>query len=213
MHDQRKTNYAETLDYVPTPQWASRAFAYYAGMDTLLEGASVLEPGVGGVHMAEVFAPLSKRYVGHDLKDYGRYQGELNLGDFLKNDYGDGSFDWCITNPPFTLGDAFFREMMRIASVGVVLHIRTTWLNGVNRYNDVFSQHLPEFAFIHAKNVSATQGMVIRRGSNQFNHVRLVWRKGVKPSFTKLHWLPADSQDRFEDMKDYDAVHAPAKSA
>lgn len=198
MHDQRKTSYAETLDFVPTPPWATRAFLATGVVN--LRGRTVLEPCVGRGHMAEVLTEAGAHVAAADIRDYG-YPG-TEVVDYLARP--PRPVEWVVTNPPFALANEFFQKAYEEAECGVVFHIRTTWLTGVGRWNDIFSKGLLTTVVMHAKNVSATQNRVIRRGSNQFNHSWLVFDKRVPPSpDARFTMIPAAAQDQHERPDDY----------
>lgn len=200
MHDQRRTSYAETLDFVPTPPWATRAF-----IDVWrepLDGLTVMEPCVGRGDLARVLEDSGARMVAQDIKDYG-YPGTVvadYTAPFGRTDLG---VDWTITNPPFALAEQFFDRAYRDSRRGVVFHIRTGWLNGVGRWDRIFSRGLLTGIVMHAKNVSATQGATIRSGSNQFNHSWLVFDKRNVGRSIDFRFIPADAQARFERDGDY----------
>lgn len=199
----RNQAYEETLDFIPTPPWATRAFLAVSQIRYEIEGAEVLECACGMGHISEVLKEAGAVVTSTDLVDRG-YPDTVE-GDFLKNDWPDGSFDWVITNPPYALSDDFVREMWRLARVGVVLHVRTGWLTGVKRHRDLLSVLPVSHVYMHAKNVPATQNKVIRRGSNNFNHSWVVWRKSRSHLLpTTLSFIPVDSQDKYERAEDYD---------
>lgn len=200
MHDQRKTSYAETMDFVPTPPWATRAFLS-TFPEVQINGSDVLEPGVGRGDLARVLQEAGARVTGLDIVDRG-FPNTI-VADY--NSYEPPvSFEWVVMNPPFTFGESFLRNAMRHSTKGVVLHIRTTWLNGVGRWNEFFQPgHLTDVV-MHAKNVSATQSKVIRRGSNQFNHSWLVFEKAKRGRPIGFRFIPADAQDTYERATDYD---------
>jgi hypothetical protein len=196
----RNVDYQDGRDYIPTPPWATRAFLAVSGIKICRK--TVLEPACGAGHMSKEMTAHGAIVTSMDLVDRG-FPGAITE-DFLSNSFGDGTFDWVITNPPFALADSFFPEMWRLARVGVVLHIRTGWLNGARRHERILSRIPPSEVYMHAKNVSATQNRVIRRGSNVFNHSWVVWHKDFTTPDTLLRFIPPDSQTRFERPEDYE---------
>src|SRR5262245_14564477 len=93
---------ADSLDYFPTPPWATRAlvehvFPALGIRPSDLAGMDALEPACGEGHMAEPLAEYFGRVIATDLHDYG--YGEAPV-DFL-DESTKLDADWIITNPPF----------------------------------------------------------------------------------------------------------------
>lgn len=197
----RKTNYSESLDFIPTPPWATRAFLTVSGLGDEIKGKSVLEPCCGAGHISEVLKEFGAVVTSSDLHDRG-YPSTLEV-DFLNNNFSDEQFDWAITNPPYAISDQFLAEMWRVSKFGCVMHVRTGWMTGVKRHRDFLSKYPISHLYIHAKNVSATQNKVIRRGSNNFNHSWIVWLKDWQGPKV-FDFIPYDSQQKFEKLEEYD---------
>jgi hypothetical protein len=143
----RRVEPADSLDYFPTPPWATRALveAVLRPLGLWRRDALVWEPAAGEGHMARPLAEYFDRVVASDIHDYG-------LGDpvfdFLalepgRNaappDFLEGSPDWIITNPPF--GPAADPRVVRFtlaalahARAGVAMFARVQVLEGGDRY-------------------------------------------------------------------------------
>lgn len=205
MKNVRNTDYETTLDFIPTPPWATRAFLSTADLD--LRGLTVLEPCVGRGDLAQVLVDAGATVEASDIRDYG--WPDTEVVDYLQRPARP--VDWVITNPPFTLAEEFLHKAYAEARRGVVLHIRTAWLNGVGRWERVFSRGMLSEVLVHTKNVSATQGRTIRTGSNQINHSWFVFDKSrVRPDASggrtvaaRLSLIPADAQRTHEREGDY----------
>ena len=131
-----RTEAPESLDYFPTPPWASRAFLpILQELDPELDTATVWEPACGEGHMAAVLREAAPRVMQSDVFDYG---GNL-VEDFLAaRDLGRGAFlpvDWVVTNPPFKAAADFAEIGLQLACRGVALLVRTAWLEGGDRFD------------------------------------------------------------------------------
>ena len=120
-----------SLDYFPTPPWATRALIERAFPQASLSmPTSVWEPACGEGHMAEVLTDYAATVIASDIFDYG-------YGDVLDffNVTDPPGVDWIITNPPFEKkAEAFVLRALELAPVGVAMLVRLQWLEGVGRY-------------------------------------------------------------------------------
>ena len=72
----------------------------------------------------------------------------------------DRDVDWIITNPPFKLAEGFALRALEIARVGVCLLLRTNWLEGKDRYENLFSRYPPAFVAQFVERVTMTEGRI-----------------------------------------------------
>ena len=94
----------DSLDYFPTPPWASRALVEHVlGAKSQLRRQTCLEPACGSGHMSKVLAEYFQEVKSSDIHNYG--YGDI--ADYLKKPLETSSFDWVITNPPFRLAEEF----------------------------------------------------------------------------------------------------------
>ena len=131
----------DALDCFPTPPWATRALFRLLlpaiGADTI---GIAWEPACGEGHMAEVVAEFARgQVVASDIFDYGYGQAPI---DFV-NDEPLARPEWIITNPPFNLACEFTLHALDLASAGVAMLCRTTWIEGRGRYEKLFRDRPP----------------------------------------------------------------------
>jgi hypothetical protein len=129
----------DSLDFFPTPPWATRALCeYLCEVDPLLETKRVWEPACGEGHMLRPLAEYFELVYGSDIAPYGfgAVRDFLFPGD-------EPTFDWIITNPPFRLGEQFVQTMIERAREGAAVLVRTSFLEGIGRYRGLFSQFKP----------------------------------------------------------------------
>jgi hypothetical protein len=212
---------ADSLDFFPTPPWATRALIEHVlpRLDVVPAEYSAWEPACGEGHIAEVLAEYFPKVGASDIHDYG-YGAAY---DFLCDD-GWRRHDWIITNPPF--GDkteAFVLKALREAAYGVAMFVRLQWLETVGRYETIFRKHPPTMIAFFAERVPLCKGRWNPAGDTATAYVWLVWSRyhAPQPPF----WIPpgcrdaltrADDIERFTVRPVTKAIHAvtdsPAKA-
>jgi len=179
----------DSLDFFPTPPWATRALCEQLLLNDDLARQTVWEPACGEGHMLR---PLGEYFClawGSDVHDYGYDRGLVE--DFLwPTSHRD--VDWIITNPPFRLGREFAIRALHIAKVGVALLVRTAFLEGGERFNTLFAQHRPSDVYQFCERVPMVKGRYDPKASTATSYCWIVWRCGVDmaPLFTAFHWIP-----------------------
>lgn len=203
---QQRTEVNDSLDDFPTPPWATRALCewlimnVHGGGDTQrISDLTCREPAANRGHMVK---PL-RQYFGHvfasDVFDYGH--------DFIIEDYlfGPADYwpetDWTITNPPFRLAQQFIERALERSRVGVAVIVRTSFIEGVDRHNDLFKKTPPAYVLQFSERVVMHKGKLRQAGSKYLDHEGkektassatsycwVVWLKGK--SDTRLRWIP-----------------------
>lgn len=176
----------DSLDYFPTPPWATRAlFKHVITNESLILGETCLEPACGQGHMSRT---LSETFAGVTSSDVFNY-GHGNVVDFLSNFYMENSFDWVITNPPFKLAEDFIKKGLGVCKIGVAMLVRTVFIESVGRYNNLFNP-IPPFAMAQfSERVPMVKGRVDKKASTATGYCWIVWVKGYSGR-TSLVWIP-----------------------
>jgi hypothetical protein len=136
------------------------------------------------------------------LNEYFKYVMESDV-----HDYGLGNVvdfldiradqvlpcDWVITNPPFNKADQFIKQADRIAKDGYAMLVRTSFLEGVKRYNQLFLFNPPDVVAQFSERVPMGRGRIDPKMSTATAYCWLVWYKEsdkilFKP--TSLQWIP-----------------------
>lgn len=184
----RRSEPHDSLDYFPTPPWATRAFVDHVLLKEL--GASpndmIWEPACGEGHMAAALAETFPKLFPSDVFDYG-YGAVI---DFLREDlYPAG--DWLVTNPPFNLALEFAAKGLNRAAKGVCLLLRTQWLHGLERH-DFFTRNPPALIALYAERVPMHRGRWEPKGSTATDYCWVCWRLNVAPRITqtRIVWIP-----------------------
>lgn len=196
MADRREPD--DSLDYFPTPPWATRALVedvLGAELGLSLAGFTIREPACGEGHIAgvlEEYRPL--QLWASDIADYsagGRQPpGWVGQRDFLDPGEAFGGTDWVITNPPFDAAALQFVERaLAVAKVGVAMFFRTQWATeGVERYQRLFSVRPPTLMAFFSERVNLCKGRWDPDGTTATGYCWLVWlqRRPPQPPF----WIP-----------------------
>ena len=142
--------------------------------------------------LAEHFAEVKAS----DIKDYGfGWRVEDYLFPFTIE-----TVDWTITNPPFTLADRFVERALDTSRVGCAVIVRVAFIEGIARYDRLFSKTPPSMVFQFVERVAMVQGKVDPDASSATAYAWLVWLHGEHD--TRLRWI-APCRKRLERPGDY----------
>lgn len=199
----RRVEAPQSLDYFPTPPWATRALVEVVlrehGLD--LSHSRVHEPACGGGHMSEVLREYAREVIASDVHDYG-------IGALIGSFVGRGpdvivaqGADWIITNPPFNLSEAFAMRALHEAR-GVALLVRTTWLESKERYESIFSRHPPHIVALFCERVPMVKGRWDPKASTATSYAWCIWRAGTFCLPTRLFWIPPGQRKRLTNFDD-----------
>lgn len=181
----------DSLDYFPTPPWATRALCdLILPRFADLAASTVWEPACGEGHMAEALAEYFAAVIATDVHDYG-YGG---TADFLGDDRC--AADWIITNPPFNdRAESFVLRALDLARVGVAMFLRLQWLESVGRYERIFAPHPPALIAPFAERVPLHRGRFAPDGATATAYLWIVWRQGHQGP-TEFCWIPPGQRAR-----------------
>lgn len=189
---QNRRDPIDSLDFFPTPPWATRALcevALHSLEMPIFPKWHAWEPACGAGHMAKVLAEYFAHVHSTDVHPYG-FGG---LGSFV----GDGAdvakrperCDWIITNPPFNLTGAFVERALREATVGVAMLTRTSWLEGGARYREIFEPHPPFAVAQFCERVPMVKGRWDPNATTATSYCWVIWRPHVHEE-TRFVWIP-----------------------
>jgi hypothetical protein len=123
-----------------------------------------------------------------DIHDYG-WTGQDAVCDFLfPGSEPQGPMDWIITNPPFRLAEQFVERASDLARVGFALIVRSAFLEGVSRYERLFSKNPPSIIAQFSERVPMIKGRHDPAASTATAYSWLVWINGEPES--KFVWIP-----------------------
>lgn len=207
---QQRHEAIDSLDYFPTPPWATRAFMREF-LDAHLRPLAfeyVWEPACGEGHMAYVLEEFCDDVLASDVRDYGKGHA---VGSYV----GQGldvmpvwtACEWVITNPPFNLAVEFAERAIEEAQHGVALLVRSAWSEGGERYNRLFAKHPPSSIVQYCDRVPMVKGKYDPKASSATSYSWFVWeRHGNGP--TQFHWIKPGAKERnfrIEDVRRFAA--------
>jgi hypothetical protein len=187
---------ADSLDFFPTPPWATRAlFEYVIGHR--LAADRCWEPACGEGHMADVLREEFRSVIASDVHDYGvgaRVGSFVGAGPDVMT--SPGPVDWIITNPPFTLAVEFAERALAEDVTGVALLVRTSWLEGGDRYRRLFERRPPIRIAQFAERVPMVKGRWDPQASTATSYCWVVWRPSTSDGTTRFVWIPPGCRER-----------------
>lgn len=171
-----------------------------------IDGLRVWEPACNRGHMAKPLREYFGRVFTSDIHDYSaEYAGQERVVDFLFP-FSESScieaqgVHWIITNPPFRLAEQFIERALSIATVGVAMIVRTSFLEGVGRYENLFTKTPPNIIAQFAERVPMVKGRLTATGSTATAYCWLVWMAGATGS--RFVWIPP-CRKQLERREDY----------
>ena len=189
----QRTEARDSLDDFPTPPWATRALCEWLPNEAMAN-ASVREPCAGRGHMVRALG----EYFGHenveaaDVHDYG-------AGSTVRN-YLTGPtpapVDWTITNPPFRLAELFVDRALPSSRRGVAIFERTSFLEGIGRWQRLYSVAPPSAVLQFAERVPVHKGRLVRKGSTATAYCWIIWLRekshlsAPMRAPTMFDWIP-----------------------
>jgi hypothetical protein len=177
----------DSLDHFPTPPWATRALFRHVLPSLGIEQIKIAwEPACAEGLMVEVIGEfVSGQVIASDIFDYGYGQAPI---DFLDDD-PLARPEWIITNPPFNLACEFTLRALDLASEGVAMLARTTWIESAGRYEELFRDRPPTLYAPFVERVPMVKGRWDPKASTATSYAWFVWCKAAfGPS--QVLWIP-----------------------
>lgn len=191
---QRRSEPHDSLDDFPTPPWATRALCERLGD---ISGMVCREPAANRGHMVRALSEYFGSVPASDIFDYG-------VG-FPVDDYLFGplpeSVDWTITNPPFRLAEQFIDRALQTSRVGVAVIVRSAFLEGIGRYQNLFSITPPSRVMQFVERAPMVKGRLDKDAASATAYSWIVWEKD-SDGVTRLEWI-APCRKRLERPSDY----------
>lgn len=199
----RRLEPTDSLDFFPTPAWATRALMERVIDRQWMQEEACLEPAAGEGHMASVLAEYFNTVHASDIHDYGK---GFQVRDFL--DKGSlfeqplSRVDWSIFNPPFNLAADFVKRALEVSNVGVAALVRTSWAESIGRYEDLFSRSPPDIWAVFTERVPMVKGRVDEGASSATSYSWVVWKNMGGFGDTRMQWIPP-CRKQLERPEDY----------
>jgi hypothetical protein len=205
---QRNMGWSESLDYFPTPPWATRALCEWigrkCGAEWIAKECVAWEPAAGQHHMARALGEYFAQVFTSDIANYPGVTHDRTFN-FLSEIEGGlrpvERPDWIITNPPFNIADDFVLMALDRADYVAVL-VRTAFLEGVGRHRDLFSKHPPEAILQFSERVPMVKGRVSKKATTATSYCWVVFSR-FSTRETRFEWIKP-CRKRLEKEGDYD---------
>lgn len=208
---QRRRVAPDSLDYFPTPPFATRALAeFLVSISEPVAEQSVWEPACGEMHMVR---PLREIFASVRASDVHQY-GDHELLDFALLGATEPPVDWVVSNPPFRLAEEFIHTGLHVARRGVAMLLRSAFLEGQERHASLFRNAPPSYVLQFVERVAMLEGRLVQIGtvdpfaekagtkvSTATSYVWLIWLKHGDGD-TRLRWI-APCRKRLERAGDY----------
>lgn len=203
---QQRSERHDSLDDFPTPPWATRALCEFLRNGPpceFTEEHTVREPAANRGHMVKPLGESFKIVLGSDVHDYG--------AGFPVRDYLWGPAEhitmthWTITNPPFRLAEQFIERACHLSTRGVAMLVRLAFLEGIGRYERLFSINPPDYILQFTERVVMHKGRLAPEGSTATAYCWVIWLTGGHPdrrAHTQFRWI-APCRKRLERPEDY----------
>lgn len=208
---QQRTEAHDSLDDFPTQPWGTRALCSHVLSGCYLKSKTAWEPTCNRGHMVDPLREFFSAVWASDIKDYGLAGARQHdfLMPYLPADFQREGVvpDWIIANPPFRLAEQFIARALGIATEGVAMIVRTSFLEGVGRYENLYSKRPPSIVAQFSERVPMVKGRLTATGSTATSYCWLVWLQGV--TTTKLVWIPP-CRKKLERPEDYSAYREVA---
>jgi hypothetical protein len=184
----------DALDYFPTPPWAARALCEFLESEIgSLSERDAWEPACGELHMAKGLADYFRSVRASDVFPYAP---EIELLDFPLLGAFEPEIDFVVTNPPFKLAEEFISAALKIAKIGVAMLVRSAFIEGQDRHEELFSKTPPAFVLQFCERVTLLESRLIRanevdpfaqvEGSKASSATPYCWLVWLKPREMKI---------------------------
>lgn len=173
----------------PTPPWATRALVEWIIQpgSAPLQEQTAWEPSCNRGFMAKPLAEYFGKVHTSDIFDYG-WSGQQRVEDFLMpSSQPPGHIHWTISNPPFGLAAQFIFRALDV-SPNVAMLVRTSFLEGADRYANLFKRRAPTLIAQFAERVPMVKGRHDPAASTATAYCWIVWCQG-DPG-TRFQWIP-----------------------
>lgn len=156
-----------------------------------LRNLKIFEPAAGQGHIAETLKAYSNTVISNDINYYG-YNTMYNY-DFLTYDF-DLVVDCIVMNPPFKYSKDFVKKALEICDK-VYCFEKITFLEGIARYNELYSKGILEKVYIYSFRVTCFKN----GDSNHKLSMSYCWfvfnKNNTKK--TEIEWIHRDLRNKY----------------
>lgn len=206
----------DSLDDFPTMPWGTRALVEHVLVNRLPreeDGRSSMtcwEPASNRGYMSKALREYFHIVRTSDIFDYSEDPFTVDVQDAVYDFLIEGlespvlqtqGARWVISNPPFRLAEQFIARARRVRNVyGIAMLVRTGFLEGVGRYEELYRPHPPSIVAHFVERLPMVKGRIDRKVSTATAYCWLVWIQGLAPQ--PPLWIPP-CRKRLERDSDY----------
>lgn len=189
----------ESLDDFPTPMWSTRALIEHGLKKRFLPIGNALEPCCNRGYMAKPLREYFAKVWAADIFNYG-WPGMDERADFLLTGCNAPyPIDWAFFNPPFVLAQEFIEKALGFVRVGCAAFVRTSFLEGQDRYKQLFRDCPPTMIFQFSERVILHKGIVRDPEKLYWDAKEQKWKKpSTATSYCWLVWVPGMERQPFD---------------
>lgn len=184
-------------DYYATPTVEVTNILSTLGYD--FSNQTILEPCIGGGHMAEgIMEYLNKsktnnvKLIGTDIKDRGYKNQQWNLiyeKDFLADDYPIEKADIIIMNPPYATLEPFLIRALEIAQDKLIVLCRTQATEGISRFEKIYKDQPFTDIYQYVDRIQCWRNGIPPTGSSAQAYCWLIWDKKKQVEHPQFHFI------------------------
>jgi len=194
----------DSLDDFPTPPWGGRALVeqFIRPLGLLWPGARLWEPACNRGYLIRGLATyFGSALYATDVFDYGWPRMDAQADFLFPGVLPPEPVDWIITNPPFRLAEEFAAKAMTVARTGAAMLVRTAFLEGIGRFERLFSVTPPTIVAQFVERLPMVKGRCDPEASTATSYAWLVWIRGMERC--PFDWI-VPCRKRLERPGDYD---------
>ena len=189
----------EEKDYYATP--IDEVYNILNELNFDFSNQSILEPCVGGGHMAQGIEKylnaknqIPLKLIGTDIqnRNFNSQNWENNYGekfDFLGDNYPIDKSDIVIMNPPYSTLEPFLIRALEIAEDKLIVLCRMQVLEGESRYKNIFIGNPPSDIYQYVDRINCWKNGEKPSDSSAQGYCWVIWDKKDKPKYPRLHWI------------------------
>lgn len=166
-------------DFFPTPSCAVEALLAYENFQ-----GNILEPACGRGDISRVLEQRGFSVESSDLFDWGFGKTECDFFNITR------SCDNIVTNPPFNKSLGFTLHALELAKRKVALLLRLSFLEGVERYRELFIPRPPARVYVFSKRLTFYPEKITKGGgSGPTAYAWFVWDNASSCAECAVKWI------------------------
>ena len=182
----RRISSKDSDDFFPTPHWAVQALLVYEKFQ-----GEIFEPACGTGNISEKKKKNHYKVLSNDIVDRG--YGDKHE-DFLKTNFNVANI---VTNPPYNRANEFVLHALKFTRNKVAMLLRLSFLEGAQRYNDIYLKSPPAKVYVFSKRVTfMPESIKGNSGSGPTAYAWFVWDKTRKVKTPEVRWIEPDIIDK-----------------